>query len=835
MQNSNILQSEKFQLNNYNEQYLYSVNRNTFLKESSQSIYKRHFTESLDKEESLYIIFGTDSGLLASYIINKEAPKNTRYLFIELPHIINQIKKTLPNEYDEETFSFATPENWKERANKLELDIYIYKDNLYLIKSLAAVDCYLVDYSVINQKINRELDIVIFFTRALVGVFPFMTKQLMNLTENRHSSTLLNDIFKGKTCAILGGGPSLDDDINWIKANQKNIVIIAVSRIAKTLLKHELIPHIIVSVDPYELSFDVSKELLKLPKHVLFLQSNCVTPFLLSQWHGRSIYIGKRFPWEEKSDKDVNVVGGPTVTNAALKAAIEMGFSNILLSGVDLCYSKNGVSHAANSNEANTGPTLSQQGLWVETYAGHKAETPIAFDNAVLKLSEQAAQALEQGVNIYNLSENAAKAEHITHVPTSALSFENESDNISQIINDAIPSKNANNIRKDNNYVLANVSKMLKNIQEIKLLAQEALQCNEKLFKEKGKESDNFKYKIRMDKIEKKLDGHYKKTTNFIKNFGLDRFILSVQTSHEIWSDEKIQETGAKYYQAYLDSCNTLIEHLSETVVRVNSRIEEEKPNPNFELLFNQWKKDKHYGRSQVWQECIEHKDITLSPEVQIKLNEFTTPFMAVIDNEKTAHFAKMERLASLNGVKRKIVTLFNQSNFDGLHAMINSLGLYDEKNANFQQARELCTLGQAYLARLSNNYENALHFFEQLPEKMVTEDELQQITSLAIKLGLYEQAENSLRKLSDAANIFTPKYAKILSLIGKKQQAIDIYNKYLVEEPEDFHTLLSLGKLYFDSNNYESAQLAFQYVLNKEVNNIEAQEYLKKILEINN
>jgi hypothetical protein len=830
MQNSNISQNEKFQLNKFEEQYLYSVNRNTFVKESSQSIYKRHFTENLFQEESLYIIFGTDSGLLSRYIIDKKTPKNTRYLFIELPQIIEQIKGILPVQYDEESFVFATPDNWKEIATKLEMDIYIYKDNLYFIKSLAAVDCYLVDYSISNQKVNRELEIAIFFTRALVGVFPFMTKQLMNLTENRYPSTLLNGLFKGKTCAILGGGPSLDDDIQWIKKNQKNIVIIAVSRIAKTLIKHELIPHIIVSVDPYELSFDVSKELLLLPKDVLFLQSNCVTPFLLSQWHGRSVYIGKRFPWEEKSDKDVNVVGGPTVTNAALKSAIEMGFSNILLSGVDLCYSKNGVSHAENSNEAKTGPTLSQQGLWVETYAGHKAETPIAFDNAVLKLSQQAAQALEQDINIYNLSENAAKAEHITHLPTAALSFENESDNIWQIINDAIPSKDTGKIRKDNNYVLAKVTKMLKNIQEIKILAQEALKCNDKLFKEKGKESENFKYKIRMDKIEKKLDGYYKKTSNFIKNFGLDRFILSVQTSHETWSDDKIEKTGSKYYQAYLDSCNTLVEHLSATILRINSRIEEEKTSPNFELLFNQWNKDKHYGRAQVWLENVGHKNVPLSPEIQSNLNGFTKPFMEVIDNEKTAHFAKMERAASLNGVKRKIITLFNQSNFDGLQAMINSLNLYDKQNTNFQQAFELCLLAKAYTAKLSNNHESALHFFEQLPEKMITEDELQQIASLAIKLGAYEQAENALKKLSEAAKVFTPQYAKILSLLGKNQQAIDTYNQYLSEEPQDLHTLLCLGKLYYGTNNHESAQLAFQYVLSKEPNNIEAQEYLKSL-----
>ena len=64
-------------------------------------------------------------------------------------------------------------------------------------------------------------------------------------------------------------------------------------------------------------------------------------------------------------------------------------------------------------------------------------------------------------------------------------------------------------------------------IQKIKILAEEALQCNIKLFSVKGKESENFKYKLRMDKIEKKLTTSYKKTEAFVKNFGLNNFIKS--------------------------------------------------------------------------------------------------------------------------------------------------------------------------------------------------------------------------------------------------------------------------------------------------------------------
>ena len=198
-------------------------------------------------------------------------------------------------------------------------------------------------------------------------------------------------------------------------------------------------------------------------------------------------------------------MSGPTVTNAALKAAIEMGFSNILLSGVDLCYSQTGVSHASGSNEAKVGPILGQPGVWVETYSGDKAETSISFDNAVLSLSGQAEQVKDQGVCVYNLSKNAARTKNIEHIPTSQLSFDEEEEDIWLKIHSALPEISQSAIRKDNNLILNKVSKVLKNIQKIKLLAEEALQCNIKLFSVKGKESENFKYKLRMDKIEKKL------------------------------------------------------------------------------------------------------------------------------------------------------------------------------------------------------------------------------------------------------------------------------------------------------------------------------------------
>jgi len=817
------IHSESFKLNPYKEKYLYSVNRHTFENESSENIYQKHFNDSLLDEETIYIILGTDSGLLIKYLLTQELSENSRYVFVELPSFIEKIKAEIPDINEHQSIELTTVDKWKEVAELFEISIYIYKNKVKYTKSIAALDSFIPEYHQLNSQAVKELEILFFFTRALVGVSPFMSKQLMNITENRFPSSLLNGLFKEKTCVILGGGPSLDDDIEWIKHNRENLVVIAVSRIAKSLIAHQLTPHIIVSVDPYDVSFDVSKELLTLPKEVLFLHANCVNPPLAAQWHGKSAYIGARFPWADPLDESCNKMAGPTVTNAALQEAIMMGFENILLTGVDLCYSKTGVSHASGSNEAKVGPTLGQPGVWVETYAGNKAETQIAFDNAVSALSGQAKEANELGISVYNLSENAAKVENIDYIPSSALSFDNEQNNTLEIINQAIPSYTQDQSRQDANQLITKLQKRLKDIQEIKLLAEEALSCNEKLFQNKGQESENFKHKIRMDKIEKKFDSKYKKTSAFIKNFGLDKFIKSTQTQHE-WSDDKVEETGKVYYQAYIDSCIELITLIKDSCLRIHSRIEELKPTPNIESLFTQWQNDKQHGRAKNW---LDTTAIELSELQRQQYDKLLSTYNDILTCEDTAHLTRTKKEASLSGVRRKIIVMYYQRNIDALSVLANSLSHYDKNN---EQAKQLHLLATAYLLAARNNPTESLNYFDMLNPNEVQEDELQLIAAIAIKANQLDKAEYALKVLSELADIYMPKYAKLLKLTANYQAAIDQYSQYLEVNPTDLSVWNSLGKLYLDLKADESAIMAFTFVLQQEPTNLIAKKYLEQL-----
>mgnify|MGYP000698081664 CR=1 FL=1 len=79
--------------NLFNERFLYEVNRDSFSKISASAIFDEEFKKILFHEDSLYIIIGTDSGLLPQYIQQYGVPAGTHYLFVELPEIITQLNQ----------------------------------------------------------------------------------------------------------------------------------------------------------------------------------------------------------------------------------------------------------------------------------------------------------------------------------------------------------------------------------------------------------------------------------------------------------------------------------------------------------------------------------------------------------------------------------------------------------------------------------------------------------------------------------------------------------------------------------------------------------------------
>jgi hypothetical protein len=79
--------------NSHGETYFPEINGQAFERQDSYSIFERVFSESLGEESRLYLILGTDSGLLVDYVRKNCLGKKSRFVFVDYPEVIERIEE----------------------------------------------------------------------------------------------------------------------------------------------------------------------------------------------------------------------------------------------------------------------------------------------------------------------------------------------------------------------------------------------------------------------------------------------------------------------------------------------------------------------------------------------------------------------------------------------------------------------------------------------------------------------------------------------------------------------------------------------------------------------
>jgi tetratricopeptide (TPR) repeat protein len=815
-----------FLTNIFGDRYLHAVNHSTFNRLGSVELYNQQFGEDLAKKNSLFIFLGSDSGLLLNYLSNIEFANGSRALVVDFPEVINRISEVvniaeLPN-----LVKLAEISDWDEALTSVDIDDYIYLDNIYLFESFAAQEGHLPEYKEVFWDVKQRLETRIWRLKAELGTELFLARQLELLTENRHPVSCLRDVFNDRTAILLGGGPSLDSVLPWIKEHREDLVIIAVSRISKRLLEFGLVPHIVFTADPGEPSFSVSKEICKLDSSVLLVNAYHAYSPLIWQWGNRNLYLGKRFPWKTKLNVDNDEIYGPTVTNCALNVAVRMGFSRILLAGFDLCFSKEGFTHAQGSLEANYGPAVNEIFPTVTTYSGYQANTTQAYLSALEDLSFQTKFAKERCCQLINLSSDAAEVDGIRHTPIEQIVFPQPEglETTEDLINKAYPPDSVEERVSDCQAVLNEVRKILVRLKKVENLALEALECNDGLFGRKGKKAD-FKYKIKMDQIEKTLNREYEDIIPLVKKYALGCFLKTTRPDENAeWTNQEIEDTGRNYYFVYSESARTLRQDLQESEERILCRLEELKSSPDFSKLFNQWSNDRTPGRAKIWLQT--HKDSVLSEADKTHLNEAVEVFDRILERyegrEPEEHLDPAE-------IKSKAQLLFRRNALDELKSLDNNLSYYKE----LESGQQLKLLVEAYIAESEDRPSDAFNCYQAIVDANsddLLEEALQRIAYLAIEHNDQENALLALECLSALALVYQPNYAEMLKLVGRYADAAEVYGDYLTKAPDDLLTMLKLAQLYLDMNATEAAEMALKFVLEKDPENATAKVLLKNL-----
>jgi len=792
--------------NKFGEQYLYSVNADSLLEVESKVVYNSLFKQQLWQEDFYNIIIGTDSGLLVQYLFEHGIAENSKFVFIELPQYIDLIRPEVPTQWQDQIM-FCTAEEWLNGFNNEAMSCYLYTGTIRVFRSLAEVYATNHQYHQVSLDVQYYLDDLIFRTNAAFSNLAFVEKQIANCADNVLPLTLLQGAFKGRTCVILGGGPSLDNDLQWVINNRKQLLVIAVSRIAKRLQSVGVTPDIFCSIDPQQLSFELSKECLEFDDKILLIHANHVAPALLGQWQGQSVYMGQRLPWDSPINQTNSSLAGPTVANAALLAAVELGCSRIYLTGIDLCYRRDGTTHAEGSVESVRAQNVSRDGLWVDTYSGHKAETIMGLVVAADVLAEQVKLAIPLGIEVFNLSQDAKVIAGIKHCLTSDVILEMVERSPSKIIDSYIrvPTKEA--VLADNKKVKTELQRFKQQLLAIRTLAIEALQHNEMFYQANGSSAKRDKAKRKMDQIEKQLNGKYQLASTSIKQVAIRDFVkLLGGPDKSQWGELQIFKKGQIYYEAYLSGVSSYLTYIETAEQRLSLTNDIVNDEIDFESLIEQWRRHQEFGRVNKWHkyhtgvmsETNKQQLITLAQEKSLYYDQL---------NHKYANVAQPH----LRGVPIKLKQLFGQKNTEGLTVIIAMLHAVKDEPTT---ARHLAHLGQAYLCLLLRENTQSIEAFYQANWQQLNEFPLKLFANVLIEDQQLEQAEAVLAQLAQKSDNSLNLYAQVLWNNGKREQSIDAYSIYLEKYPNDHNSWINLARIFVAMGANDSAQMAYLHVL---------------------
>jgi len=149
----------------------------------------------------------------------------------------------------------------------------------------------------------------------------------------------LRDRLKGSSAVVVGAGPSVDDAIDWIKAQQPRPIVICAFKALKALYAADIVPDLVVCLDPAQHA-----------RHLVGVDTSKLGGFIAEVGMSSEVieriecpifpYIGNLVSSEIVAclglNKEIAVIqSGGTVLSGALQAAIVLGCEEINLIGAD--------------------------------------------------------------------------------------------------------------------------------------------------------------------------------------------------------------------------------------------------------------------------------------------------------------------------------------------------------------------------------------------------------------------------------------------------------------------------------------------------------------------
>ncbi|KUJ71625.1 6-hydroxymethylpterin diphosphokinase MptE-like protein [Thiomicrospira sp. WB1] len=808
----------------FGERYFQSVNALAFEKEPSTELFKRHLPQLRSRNEYLFIIVGTDSFLLPAYLAEVHEPdSHNRYIFIELDSVLAELPEAFK---DDERFDFLSdPAELTALLNEKKNESYLIRQRMDLVKSLSVTDASV--NSVYMQLWDQAHEAFHgFMTWHVIGQNSrqFEDARLMNAADNLVPIEACRGDLKGATAVILGGGPTLDDAIDWIKAQQDKLVLFSAARIARRLVNEGIVPDFFVSVDPHDVSFDNSKGIYTYVDSSILLHSYHVNPKLLGQWSGLAAYTGQRFGWQSK-DQVINIDSpGPNVINTTVHLAQALGCQQIIFSGVDFCFA-DGRTHESSSDEAKySANILNQDKTVVENNAGQITPTTSRYLKGQQAMQTQVAHYKKQNPELSFISTGrlSAKMENVAYQPVDDIRL-NDVDKSLHLIH--FREKLAMPCDKKVKHIAAIVKqleKQKKRFYDLKKLAKEGLDLLPKMFVN-GEEKPNVSKKV--IKAKNKIERLVGDDGDFIFNYNAAFFSDTFKpVSDDAMSQDEIVQQLKAFFQGVFDLSDHYRNQLIKSLERAKLRTEELKHTQPLSALYDKWQSMHEFGRFRTWQQCL---DRAPSEQERQILEQAHEAFETEVGKQDTQQVEQLKsQTHNIARLVSKAILAADQKDV----AAIEEIETHAQELENEANRHSLQKLAQGMVAEVKEEYDSAIEAYSYVDVPQLKETALKRAFAITMEQKQFQNSLMILEALCQFSLDYMVPYSDLLHLHQQDQSSVEVLQMYLQQKPENLGARFKLIDRLIGLEKAQQAREHIDWILERDPDNQAAKNLLAKL-----
>lgn len=767
--------------NNFGESYLSDYCSSIFDQYYSKDVFTRYLSKEVQNNNSLFIVVGTDGGLILDFFSSFPAGFQSCFLCFDFPDVVNELRKKGFNDSDN-VMLVPFGYNLESLAVDPRFKEFFLKQSVYLIPSvslLANKSSYFNFFQELRGFINS---ILIKFNVAQAAYF--IDRHLDNMPELVFQISLLKNALQGKVAVLLGGGPSVDIIFGWLKENRANIVVFAANRISSRLKQENIVPDFFVAVDPLPELLDYSREMFSFAEKSVLLTTASVATNVLSQWSGKLAYSDEPTPFHAMNIEEFRVPNfkgiGPTVMNFALQAACYMGVSSVVMAGMDFCYTDDGQCHESSSLENKSGRFLDATNtIKIETYSGRMASTIPQFLLARDVLENQI-KYFSKKIDFFQVNENAAVIKGVELVFPNNLMLPLSS-----------PAESINNI----NLQLAwSIEKYIEHLDYVESIVLNRIKTYKLLLR-------RVVFVLRRVKRLRKLSanelGLISQQVAIVKNqfetkLGADRFVLFEYAYFDYikmaegpldnsasQTLKDIQKVLITFFGAAIASLRKMIDRLDKTKADFSFRRSEVSDDLS-EKLVDGWLSRKEPGRGRVW--ISRNPNCILTAEQKTILHRADKEFNFLLENEAPSFKDVLtDKTNQLNSLWQQIVFAHQLSDTAQLGAISHYLS--NQIDDDFRQFNYYV---QMLIAFINKNW----HETTVLAEKITLDRLIVPKNKLLVKLHFANRnllaTLPSLEVLCQHEPKYFSIYAEIASDLGMLELAEFAYKVAVQKHPTD-------------------------------------------------